>query len=180
MEKIVVKRSATKTEKATCARSTAKPGKTKAPATFASQVAKKSAAADPTRVRKLLSGLAKAYPDAKCALLHSSAFQLLVATILSAQCTDERVNKVTPSLFRNHPTPKDFAALRPEVLEAEIHSTGFFRNKAKSILRASQKIVNDFGGQVPRAMESLILTFSASRAVWSFPHRRRRRRSSRI
>ncbi len=96
------------------------------------------------RVRKIVARLEKAYPEAKCALKHGNAFQLLVATILSAQCTDVRVNKVTPDLFQKHPTPKDFAALRQEVLEAEIHSTGFFRNKAKSIIGAAQRIVSEY------------------------------------
>ena len=96
---------------------------------------------DPGRVREILQRLEKAYPDAKCALKHTNPFQLLVATILSAQCTDQRVNMVTPGLFKKYPTPQDFAALRPEILEAEIRSTGFYRNKTKSILGASQKIV---------------------------------------
>lgn len=111
---------------------------------------------DPARVREILKRLAKAYPDAKCALQHENPFQLLVATILSAQCTDERVNKVTPGLFQKYPTPRDFAALRPEVLEQEIRSTGFYRNKAKSILGASRKLVQEFGGKVPRTMEELL------------------------
>ena len=111
---------------------------------------------DPARVREILKRLEKAYPDAKCALQHTNPFQLLVATILSAQCTDQRVNMVTPGLFKKYPTPQDFAALRPEVLEAEIRSTGFYRNKTKSILGASQKIVKEFGGKVPRTMEELL------------------------
>src|SRR3989338_5329427 len=111
---------------------------------------------DPGRVREILQRLEKAYPDAKCALKHTNPFQLLVATILSAQCTDQRVNMVTPELFKKYPTPQDFAALRPEILEAEIRSTGFFRNKTKSILGASQKIVKEFGGKVPRTMEELL------------------------
>jgi len=111
---------------------------------------------DPARVRKILERLEKAYPDAKCALRHTNPFQLLVATILSAQCTDERVNMVTPGLFQRHPTPSDFAALRPEALEAEIRSTGFFRNKTKSILGASRKIIQEFGGKVPDTMEELL------------------------
>src|SRR3990170_8539477 len=106
---------------------------------------------DPQRVVELLKRLENAYPDAKCALTHTNPFQLLVATILSAQCTDERVNMVAPGLFKKYPTPKDFAALRPEVLEAEIRSTGFYRNKTKSILGASQKIVMEFGGKIGRA-----------------------------
>jgi endonuclease III len=111
---------------------------------------------DPARIKELLKRLEKAYPDAKCALTHINPFQLLVATILSAQCTDERVNMVTPGLFKKYPTPQDFVALRPEVLEAEIRSTGFYRNKTKSILGASQKIVKEFGGNVPRTMEELL------------------------
>jgi endonuclease-3 len=111
---------------------------------------------DPKRVKELLRRLEMAYPDAKCALTHANPFQLLVATILSAQCTDERVNMVTPGLFQKYPTPQDFVVLRPEVLEQEIRSTGFYRNKTKSILGASQKIVKEFGGKVPRTMEDLL------------------------
>src|SRR2546425_2983080 len=105
---------------------------------------------------KIFAALVQLFPRAECALHHQNAFQLLVATILSAQCTDERVNKVTPELFRKYPTPQDLAALRPETLEPEIRSTGFFRNKAKSIVGAAQKIVSDFGGEVPRTMDELL------------------------
>jgi len=108
------------------------------------------------RLQSIFAALDGLFPQATCALHHDNAFQLLVATILSAQCTDERVNKVTPELFRKHPTPADFAALKPEALAPEIYSTGFFRNKAKSIVGAAQKIVSDFGGQVPRTMEELL------------------------
>jgi endonuclease-3 len=111
---------------------------------------------DPARVRKILGLLERTYPEAKCALGHSNPFQLLVATILSAQCTDERVNKVTPGLFQKYPTPYDFAALRQEVLEEDIRSTGFFRNKSKSIIGAAKKIVTEFGGKVPETMEELL------------------------
>src|SRR5579885_375341 len=111
---------------------------------------------DPQRVREIIARLEKAYPDAQCALHHENPFQLLVATILSAQCTDVRVNMVTPELFRKHPTPQDFANVRQEVLEQEIRSTGFYRNKAKSIIAASKKIVQDFGGKVPRTMDELL------------------------
>ena len=111
---------------------------------------------DSARVREIVKRLEKTYPDAKCALRHSNPFELLVATILSAQCTDERVNKVTPGLFQKYPTPHDFAALRQEVLEEEVRSTGFFRNKSKSILGAARKIVQDFGGKVPQTMEELL------------------------
>ena len=110
----------------------------------------------PERMAKIFAALDQLFPRAECALHHQNAFQLLVATILSAQCTDERVNKVTPELFRKHPTPQDLAALRPEALEPEIRSTGFFRNKSKSIVGAAQKIVSDFGGEVPRTMDQLL------------------------
>lgn len=110
----------------------------------------------PERVRKILDGLAEMYPKAKCALHHSNAWELLVATILSAQCTDVRVNMVTPILFKKYPTPADFAALKPETLEPDIRSTGFFRNKSKSIVGAAQKIMNEFGGKVPDEMEKLL------------------------
>jgi len=110
----------------------------------------------PARLQKILAGLDALFPQATCALRHENPFQLLVATILSAQCTDERVNKVTPELFRKYPTPQDFAALRQAVLEQEIRSTGFFRNKAKNIIGAAQKIVADFGEQVPQTMDALL------------------------
>ncbi|MCJ7504421.1 MAG: endonuclease III [Acidobacteriia bacterium] len=104
----------------------------------------------------MLAALDQLFPQAQTALRHENAFQLLVATILSAQCTDERVNMITPGLFARYPTPQDFAALRQEVLEREIRSTGFFRNKAKNIIAASQKIVEDFGGRVPQTMEEML------------------------
>jgi len=110
----------------------------------------------PERLQKIFAALDELFPNAQCALHHKNAFQLLVATILSAQCTDERVNKVTPELFRKYPTPKDLAAASPAELENEIRSTGFFRNKAKSLIGASTKIVQDFGGKVPRSMDELL------------------------
>ncbi len=110
----------------------------------------------PERLQKIFAALDQLFPQAQCALRHENAFQLLVATILSAQCTDERVNKVTPELFHKYPTPQDFAALRPPVLEGEIRSTGFFRNKAKSLIGASKTLLEKFGGQVPRNMEELL------------------------
>ena len=115
-----------------------------------------SSSTDPKRVAEILKRLKKAYPDAKCALIHANPFQLLVATILSAQCTDERVNKTTPELFRKYPTPRDFAALKQEVLEVDIRSTGFYRNKAKSIIGAAQRIVMEYGGKVPQTMDELL------------------------
>jgi endonuclease-3 len=108
------------------------------------------------RVRAILDGLDRAYPEANCELRHASPFQLLIATILSAQCTDKRVNMVTPSLFVKYPSPADFAAADPLELEQDIRSTGFFRNKAKSIIGASKKIVEEFGGAVPRSMDELL------------------------
>ena len=110
----------------------------------------------PARLQKIFTALDMLFPHAECALRHEDAFQLLVATILSAQCTDERVNKVTPGLFRKYPTPQDYVGLPQEELEQEIRSTGFFRNKAKSIIGAATKIVQDFGGKVPRTMEELL------------------------
>ncbi len=110
----------------------------------------------PARLRQIFAALDKLFPHAECALVHQNAFQLLVATILSAQCTDERVNKVTVELFRKYPTPRDFVGLPQDELEREIHSTGFFRNKAKSIIGAATRIVQEFGGQVPRTMEELL------------------------
>jgi endonuclease-3 len=96
-------------------------------------------------------------------LIHSSPWELLVATILSAQCTDKRVNEVTPGLFRKYPTPEDFAAVQPEVLAQDIRSTGFFNNKAKSIVGAAKRVVTDFGGEVPRTMEELLTVPGAAR-----------------
>ena len=103
------------------------------------------------------------YPTAKCALHHTNAWELLVATILSAQCTDVRVNMVTPVIFKKYPTPKHFAALKPEELEPDIRTTGFFRNKAKSIVGAAKKIVEQFGGKVPETMQELLTVPGAAR-----------------
>jgi endonuclease-3 len=111
---------------------------------------------DPARVRKILAKLDETYPDATCALHHQNAFQLLIATILSAQCTDERVNMVTPALFKKYPNPKAFAYADPSELEKEIRPTGFFRNKTKSIMGASKRIVEEFQGEVPRTMDQLL------------------------
>lgn len=110
----------------------------------------------PARLAKIFATLDQLFPKAECALHHANAFQLLVATILSAQCTDERVNKVTPGLFAKYPAPQDFAALNPEVLQEDIRSTGFFRNKAKSIIGAAKRLVADFKGEVPQTMEDLL------------------------
>jgi endonuclease-3 len=108
------------------------------------------------RSAKLARRLEAAYPDARCALTHENALQLLVATILSAQCTDARVNQVTPVLFARFPLARDLAGADRGELEGLIRSTGFFRNKAKSLQGAATKIVADFDGEVPRAMDALL------------------------
>ncbi len=108
------------------------------------------------RIGEILRRLHETYPDAACELDHRSAFELLVATILSAQCTDVRVNMVTPTLFARFPTPDALAAADRTEVEEIIKSTGFFRNKAKSIQEASQRIVSVYGGEVPRTMEELV------------------------
>lgn len=128
--------------------------KAKAPKTGASVGARRGS--DPARVREILKKLDEAYPNATCALIHQNPFQLLIATILSAQCTDERVNMVTPGLFKKYPDAKAFAYANPADIENEIRSTGFFRNKTKSIIGASKKIVEEFHGEVPKTMEELL------------------------
>lgn len=120
-----------------------RPGKTKKPLA-------------PERVAAILDALAKTYPDAVCALHHRSAWELTVATILSAQCTDARVNLTTPELFRRYPMPKDLAAASLPELEELIRATGFFRNKSKSIQGAARAVVERYGGEVPQTMEELL------------------------
>lgn len=111
---------------------------------------------DAKRVTAILGKLDEAYPAATCALKHENPFQLLISTILSAQCTDERVNQVTQTLFPKYPTAKHFAYANPKELEQDIRPTGFFRNKTKSIIGASKKIVEEFGGKVPQTMEEML------------------------
>ncbi len=123
----------------------------------------KTAAERKERVAEILRRLDQMYPGATCALHHRSPWELLVATILSAQCTDKRVNEVTPGLFAKYPTPQDFAAVRPEVLANDIRSTGFFNNKAKSIVGAAKRVVSEFGGEVPRTIEELLTVPGAAR-----------------
>jgi endonuclease-3 len=123
----------------------------------------KTAAERKARVAEILVRLDRMYPGATCALHHRNPWELLVATILSAQCTDKRVNEVTPGLFAKYPTPQDFAAVRPEVLAEDIRSTGFFNNKAKSIVGAAKKVVGEFGGQVPRTIEEMLTIPGAAR-----------------
>ena len=110
----------------------------------------------PDRIAEILKRLDQLYPDVTCALTHTSAWELLVATILSAQSTDVNVNRVTPELFRKYPTVEAFAALTPEQLEPDVRSTGFFRNKSKSVVGAAKRVVADFGGQVPLNMADLL------------------------
>ena len=114
-----------------------------------------AAAERKTRARKIIARLKQEYPDATCALHHRSALELVVATILSAQCTDARVNMVTPHLFAKYRTAANYAAADPKVLEQEIQSTGFFRNKTKSIIGMAQALVERHGGEVPQTMEEL-------------------------
>lgn len=117
---------------------------------------RKPAAAAISRAAEIYRRLHKLYPDAKCALNHRSAFELLIATILSAQCTDVRVNMVTPALFKRFPKPADFAAADLDEIETLIRSTGFYRNKAKAIQGASQLIVEQHGSKVPQTMDELL------------------------
>ena len=119
-----------------------------------SKKSSRSSTAD--RAGRIVKQLASAYADAECALVHSNALELLVATILSAQCTDVRVNVVTKDLFKRYKSAKDFADSDPKELEAAVRSTGFFRNKAKSIRGAARMLVETFGGKVPSTMEELL------------------------
>jgi len=138
-----------------------KPGSAKpkaAKTAKASKAAKPARAAgtDPKRVTAILLKLDEAYPNATCELKHENAFQLLISTILSAQCTDVRVNQVTETLYKKYPNPEAFAYATPSELEQEIRPTGFFRNKTKSVMGASKAILETFGGQVPRTMEEIL------------------------
>jgi endonuclease-3 len=127
--------------------------------------AKKSVAAgrDPKRVAAILAKLDEAYPGATCELKHDNPFQLLISTILSAQCTDVRVNQVAETLYKKYPTPEAFAHANPSELEQDVRPTGFFRNKTKSIMGASKAILENFGGQVPRTMEEMLTLPGAAR-----------------
>jgi len=135
-----------------------KPAQTQKPAKTQKlgKLKKSSVATSPERVNDILKRLDQAYADVTCALTHKDAWELLVATILSAQSTDVNVNKVTPVIFKKYPTVQDFAALKPEELEPDVRSTGFFRNKSKSVVGAAKKIVSDFGGFVPETMDELL------------------------
>ena len=108
------------------------------------------------RTRKIIRALKRAYPDAKCSLNHSNAFELLVATILSAQCTDERVNIVTADLFRKYRKPEDYLKVSPNELQQDIRTTGFFRNKARSIQGTAKVLTEEYHGRVPKTMDELL------------------------
>jgi endonuclease-3 len=141
--------------------SSTRPGRARAPVPTraekkTSQPLQRYSPLAPERIQEIFERLDQLYPDVTCALHHKSAWELLVATILSAQSTDVNVNRVTPELFRKYPTVEDFAALTPEQLQPDIYSTGFFRNKAKSVVGAAKKIVSEFGGQVPDDMEKIL------------------------
>jgi len=146
------KKSSPKKKKSPVAKSkTTKPVKTARAARQAH-----AAGTDPKRVAAILAKLDEAYPNATCELNFENPFQLVVATILSAQCTDVRVNQVTETLFKKYPDAKAFAYATPSELEQEIRPTGFFRNKTKSVMGASKAIIEKFGGQVPRTMEEIL------------------------
>ncbi len=123
----------------------------------------RTAAERSERIQAILEALGRLYPAATCTLQHEDAWQLLVATILSAQCTDKRVNEVTPDLFRKYPTVRDFAAVSQEELAGDIRSTGFFNNKAKSVIGAARRILSEFGGKVPGTMEEMLTIPGAAR-----------------
>jgi endonuclease-3 len=150
---------AAKSKKKTAARKKPSSAKHKTAKTVKSAKATKPARAagtDPKRVAAILAKLDEAYPNATCELKYENAFQLLISTILSAQCTDVRVNQVAETLYKKYPNPQAFAYATPSELEQEIRPTGFFRNKTKSVMGASKAIIENFGGQVPRTMEEIL------------------------
>src|SRR6266704_377914 len=152
---------ATKSKKKRSAKKRVAPARSKAAkAVKAAKAAKpaRAAGADPKRATAILAKLDDAYPNATCELKHENAFQLLISTILSAQCTDVRVNQVAETLYRKYPDPKAFAYATPSELEQDIRPTGFFRNKTKSVMGASKAILEKFGGQVPRLSNRLDLS----------------------
>jgi endonuclease-3 len=151
-QKAKAKKSAARSAKGSKSSSPAR----KAKATRASGAQPRAAGTNPQRVSAILQKLDEAYPNVTCALMHQNPVQLLISTILSAQCTDETVNKVTKTLFVKYRTPKDFAHANPVELEQDIRPTGFFRNKTKSIMGAGKKIAEEFGGEVPRTMDELL------------------------
>ncbi len=150
---------APKTKKKTAAKKQSASAKRKAQKLARKAKADKTgrgAGTDPKRVAAILAKLDDAYPDANCELRHENPFQLLISTILSAQCTDVRVNQVAETLYKKYPDAKAFAYATPSELEMEIRPTGFFRNKTKSVMGASKAILERFGGEVPRTMEEIL------------------------
>jgi len=123
----------------------------------------KNSAERQARLNRIVQELDKLYPKATCALHHRNAWELLVATILSAQCTDKRVNEVTPRLFAKYPTMLDFAHAKQDEMAQDLRPTGFFNNKAKSVIGAAKTILSDFGGNVPRTMDELLTVPGAAR-----------------
>jgi endonuclease-3 len=150
---------ARKTKKKTTAKkklASARPRTAKSARTRKATKPGRAAGTEPKRVAAILAKLDEAYPEATCELNHENPFQLLVSTILSAQCTDVRVNQVAASLYKKYPDAKAFAYATPSELEMDIRPTGFFRNKTKSVMGASKAILDKFGGQVPRTMEEIL------------------------
>jgi endonuclease-3 len=145
-----------KSKKKTAAKKKPSSAKSKAAKTAKAAKPGRAAGTDPKRVAAILAKLDEAYPNATCELKHENAFQLLISTILSAQCTDVRVNQVAETLYKKYPNPEAFAYATPSELEQEIRPTGFFRNKTKSVMGASRAIIERFGGQVPRTMEEIL------------------------
>ncbi|HWF38618.1 MAG TPA: endonuclease III [Candidatus Acidoferrales bacterium] len=128
----------------------------RSPAKKTSRIAGLGRGSNRARVRAILEKLDEAYPAVTCALVHENPFQLLISTILSAQCTDVRVNEVTKTLYKKYPSPEAFAHANPAELEQDIRPTGFFRNKTKSIIGASKKLLEEFHGKVPQTMDELL------------------------
>ncbi len=150
---------AKKSKKKLSARKKTGPAKSKARKPAGKSKAAKpvqAAGTNPKRVAAILAKLDEAYPNATCELKHQNAFQLLISTILSAQCTDVRVNQVTETLYKKYPNPQAFAFATPSELEQDIRPTGFFRNKTKSVMGASKAILEKFGGEIPRTMEEML------------------------
>jgi len=150
---------ATKSKKKSSKKKRSAPARSRATRSVKTVKAAKTARAartDPKRVAAILAKLDEAYGNATCELKHDNAFQLLISTILSAQCTDVRVNQVAETLYKKYSDPKAFAYATPSELEQDIRPTGFFRNKTKSVMGASKAIIETFGGQVPRTMEEIL------------------------
>lgn len=145
-----------KKKKKAAAKKKSTPTKPKAAKTAKPVKLVRAGGTDPKRVAAILARLNEAYANATCELKHDNAFQLLISTILSAQCTDVRVNQVAETLYKKYPDPKAFAYATPSELEQDIRPTGFFRNKTKSIMGAGKALLEKFGGEVPRTMEEIL------------------------